>query len=216
MDESSTATTAPLATAAAEASPPAPPQPPAGRPFTMKPAAVVLGLAVLVLIVFAGGAALFKATPPRAPAKGTTAVAGTTLRATGALRALAPIISAGQPPGNVLNAVTVPAGAHRLSHINYAGEASQYDEAVTFSVAGTQAAVIDFYKVEMKHAGWQIESTGPADHQPGIEVLGQIAGDDGWFWELGTVVEPSTFGAKGTGATSTEFSLRLIQEPDAD
>jgi hypothetical protein len=182
----------------------------------MKPAAIVLGLATLVLLVFAGGAALFRATPAKAPAKSTKTVAGTTLRATGALDALAPIVSAGQPPGNVLNAVTVPAGARRLSHINYAGEASQYDEAVTFSVAGTEAAVIDFYKVEMKRDGWQIESTGPADHQPGIEVLGQIAGDDGWFWEMGTVVEPSTFGAHGTGAASTQFSLRLIQEPDAD
>jgi hypothetical protein len=215
MDESST-TTAAAAEAEATASPPAPPLPPAGRPFTMKPAAVVLGLAILVLVVFAGGAALFRSTPAKAPAKGTKSVAGTTLRATGGLDALAPIISAGQPPGNVLNAVTVPAGARRLSHINYAGEASQYDEAVTFSVAGTEAAVIDFYKVEMKRDGWQIESTGPADHQPGIEVLGQIAGDDGWFWEMGTVVEPSTFGAKGTGAASTDFSLRLIQEPDAD
>jgi hypothetical protein len=211
MDESSTATTT-----AATAEAPAPPLPPVGRPFSMKPAAIVLGLATLVLIVFAGGAALFKATPAKAPAKSTKSVAGTTLRATGALDALAPIVSAGQPPGNVLNAVTVPAGAHRLSHINYAGEASQYDEAVTFSVAGTQAAVIDFYKVEMKRDGWQIESTGPADRQPGFEVLGQIAGDDGWFWEMGTVVEASSFGANDSGAASTQFSLRLIQEPDAD
>jgi len=143
-------------------------------------------------------------------------VAGTNLRASGALDALRPIIAAGQPPGNVLNAVVVPSSARRLSHVDYAAEASQYDESVAFSVAGTQAAVIDFYKAEMKKNGWQIESSGPADHQPGIEVLGQIAGDDGWFWEMGTVVEASTFGASGTGAARTQFTLRLIQEPDAD
>jgi hypothetical protein len=207
MDEPSTTTTA---------EPPAPPLAPPGRPVSLKPAAIVLGLATLVLILFAGGAALFKAAPAGTPTKNPTSVAGTTLRAIGALDALRPIISAGQPPSNVLNAVVVPSSARRLSHIDYGGDASQYDEAVAFSVSGTQAAVIDFYKAEMKKNGWQIESAGPADHQPGIEVLGQIAGDDGWFWELGTVVEPSTFGATGTGAARTQFTLRLIQEPDAD
>ena len=182
----------------------------------MKPAAIVLGLATLVLIVFAGGAALFKPAPVKTPSKHSTSVAGTSLRATGALDALRPIVSPGEPPNNVLNAVVVPAGARRLSHINYGGNASQYDQAAVFSVGGVQAAVIDFYTVEMKKAGWQIESTGPADHQSGFEVLGQIAGDDGWFWEMGTVVQPSTFGARGTGSAHTQFSLRLIQEPDAD
>jgi|SRR5580658_5165655 hypothetical protein len=207
MDESSATTTA---------EPSSPPLPPPGRPVSLKPAAIVLGLAVLVLLLFAGGAALFRSTPPRAPSKSSTAVAGTTLRAVGGLGALRPIVSAGQPPSNVLNAVVVPVGLRRLSHINYGGQANQYDQQVTFSVSGTQAAVIDFFKVAMKQQGWQIESSGPADRQPGIEVLGQIAGDDGWFWEMGAVVEPSTFGASGTGHASTEFSLRLIQEPDAD
>jgi hypothetical protein len=206
MDESSTTTT----------DPPAPPLPPVGRPVSMKPAAIVLGLATLVLIVFAAGAALFRPAAVKTPSTHSASVAGTPLRAIGALHALSPIISPGEPPNNVLNAVVIPAGARRLSHINYAGEASQYDQAAVFSVSGVQAAVIDFYTVEMKKAGWQIESTGPADHQSGIEVLGQIAGDDGWYWEMGTVVQPSTFGSKGTGSAHTQFSLRLIQEPDAD
>jgi len=207
MDERSTTATT---------EPPAPPLPPPGRPVSLRPAAIVLGLATLVLLVFAGGAALFKAAPAKTPTENPASVAGTTLRATGALDALRPIISAGQPPNNVLNAVVMPSSARRLSHINYGGSAGPYDEAVTFTVGGTQAAVLDFYKTEMKGNGWQIESTGPADHQPGIEVLGQIAGDDGWFWEMGAVVEASTFGASGTGAASTQFTLRLIQEPDAD
>jgi hypothetical protein len=207
MDEPSATTTA---------EPPSPPLPPPGRPVSLKPAAIVLGLATLVLALFAGGAALFRSTPAQAPSKNSARVAGTSLRAIGALGALRPIVSAGQPPGNVLNAVVVPVGVHRLSHINYGGQANQYDQQVTFSIGGTQAAVIDFFKSAMKQKGWQIESSGPADHQSGIEVLGQIAGDDGWFWEMGAVVQPSSFGASGSGSASTEFSLRLIQEPDAD
>jgi len=208
MDEPSTTATADPA--------PSPPLPPPGRPVSLKPAAIVLGLAALVLLVFAAGAALFKDTPAQSPSKTPTKVAGTSLRATGALAALRPIITSGEPPNNVLNAVVVPAGSRRVSSVDYSAQASQYDEAVVFSVPGPQAAVVTFYRVEMRKAGWKIESTGPADHQPGIEVLGQIAGDDGWFWELGTVVAPSTFGASGTGADRTRFTLRLIQEPDAD
>jgi hypothetical protein len=195
---------------------PAPPPLAPGRSVSLKPAAIVLGLATLVLLVFAGGAALFKAPAVKAPATHPQAVAGTSLRATGAVDALRPIISAGQPPGNVLNAVVVPSGARRLSHVDYSAGTGQYDEAVVFSVGGSQESVLDFYKTEMKRDGWQIESTGPADNQPGIEVLGQIAGDDGWYWEMGIVAEPSTFGASGTGATATQFSVRLTQEPDAD
>jgi hypothetical protein len=206
MDESSTATVAPHTS---------PPERPAGRPVSMKPAAIVLGLAVLVLLVFAGGAALFRATPAKPASQRSVTVRGTSLRAVDARGALGPIISPGQPPNNVLNAVVVPAGARRVSTIDYSGNASQYDQAVVLSVGGPQAAVVDFYKKEMRRAGWHIESTGPADHQPGIEVLGQLAGDDGWFWELGTVVAPSTFGASGTGTDRTRFTLRLIQEPDA-
>src|ERR1700722_12234308 len=145
MDEASTTTT----------DPPAPPLPPPRRAVSMKPAAIVLGLATLVLIVFAGGAALFKPAPVKTPSKHSTSVAGTSLRATGALDALRPIVSPGEPPNNVLNAVVVPTGARRLSHINYGGEANQYDQAVVFSVGGVQAAVIDFYRVEMKKAGGQ-------------------------------------------------------------
>jgi hypothetical protein len=208
MDESSTTTVA-------DDERPAPPLAP-GRPVSLKPAALVIGLAALVLIVFAAGAVVFKAAPAKTNDNTAQSVAGTSLRAVGPNGALKPLIGGGQPPTNVLNAITVPAGLHRLSTINYAAEASQYDESATFTVRGTQAALIDFFTVEMKKSGWQIESTGPADNQPGIEVLGQIGGDDGWFWEMGAVVRASTFGPSGEGAAETQFTLRLIQEPDAD
>ena len=48
----------------------------------------------------------------------------------------------------------------------------------------------------------------------GLEVLGKKAGSDGFYWELGAVISPTSFGtgAPATGATS--FSLVLVQEPD--
>ena len=68
----------------------------------------------------------------------------------------------------------------------------------------------------MKKQGWQIISTGPADHVTGgLEVLGKKAGSDGFYWELGAVISPTSFGAGAPAAGATSFSLVLFQEPDA-
>ena len=41
-----------------------------------------------------------------------------------------------------------------------------------------------------------------ATHQPGQQIVGQIAGDDGFYWQLGVIVAPSTFGIDGHRPTS--------------
>ena len=45
-------------------------------------------------------------------------VPGVTLRAVPAAELLSPIVSAGEPPNNILNAVAVPVGSVRVSHQN--------------------------------------------------------------------------------------------------
>jgi len=77
--------------------------------------------------------------------------------------------------------------------------------------------VENFYSKVLKKQGWQIISTGPADHHPGaLEVLGKKAGSDGFYWEVGAVVSATTFGANAPAAGSTSFSLELYQQPDPD
>jgi hypothetical protein len=82
----------------------------------------------------------------------------------------------------------------------------------------------------MKRQGWSITNVGPADGSPGsIEVLGKLAGDDGWYWEQGVVIAPTTFpGSSGSSASATSgasllpsgggdttnFVLRLYQVDD--
>ena len=98
----------------------------------MRPAMVVLGLAVLILAVFITIAIVTSQSP--APVKTSTAaraVPGTPLRAVAAAGALTPIISSGQPPSNIINAVTSRRAPVRVAHQNNAGGSGQYDAQIT-------------------------------------------------------------------------------------
>src|ERR1700722_7828485 len=132
---------------AGEGAPPPPPQRPAKRGgISMRPAMVVLGLAVLILVVFVTIGILTSQSPQPVKTSGApSAVGGTTLRATAAARLLSPIAISGEPPTNVLNAVSVPVGSVRLSHQNNAAGAGQYDAQVTFRSDNSQAALLTFF-----------------------------------------------------------------------
>jgi len=189
------------------------PQPPPRPNFSMKPALLVAALAVVILVVFSIGAALtHDSKPPAASPKVSVVVKGSSLRAVSAERGLSVIEQDGQPPANVLAAITLPAGAVRGAVTN-PGQGSAFDQQVQFSVKASQEAVLVFYKAELRALGWRTVTSGAAPHQSGQQVVGQIAGDDGFYWQLGVVVSPSTFTASGT-TDVTGFALRLIQVGD--
>jgi hypothetical protein len=178
---------------------------------------IVPGIGVLILVLFIG--AEFLTSNPVQKTKtatGSFSVAGTPLRAVPAVHDLKVITVSGQPPGNIINAVSVPEGATPTSYKNNSNAAQGYDAQITLRADESEAALDNFYKMDMKKQGWQVISTGPADHVTGgLEVLGKKAGSDGFYWELGAVISPTSFGA-GTPATgATSFSLVLDQEPDA-
>ena len=112
----------------------------------------------------------------------------------------------------MLAAITLPTGAVRESSIN-PGDGSTYDQQVEFSVDASQEAVLGFYKIELAHFGWRTVTSGAATHQAGQQIVGQLAGDDGFYWQLGVIVSPTTFGAAGT-TDVTRFELRVIQVGD--
>src|ERR1700722_7927194 len=93
------------------------PAPPGG--VSMRPAMIVFGLAALILVVFVN-IGILSAQSPTSIRHSTTSVAvpGTALRAVRAAGLLSPIVAAGEPPANILNAVSVPAGSVRVSHLN--------------------------------------------------------------------------------------------------
>lgn len=195
---------------------PAPPAP--RRRPSMRPAFAVLAVAAVILVGFGLLAALSPPSHGPAPASGPTKVAGTTLRAVPAAGALAPIEHPGTPPSNILDALSLPEGAVARSHRDLNTSSTQYDQQMTFSVHADEAAVVDFYQARLKATGWSVFDTGAVSGHPGeVEVLAQKGGSDGWYWEVGAVVSPTTFGTGGAGGgQATTFTLRLFQQSDDD
>jgi hypothetical protein len=195
---------------------PAPPAP--RRRPSMRPAFVVVAVAAVIVLGFGLLAVLSPPSTGPAPSSRPAKVAGTSLRAVPAAGALAPIEHPGTPPGNILDALSLPEGAVARSHQDLNTSSTQYDQQMTFSVRATEAAVVDFYKVRLKATGWSVFDTGPVAGHPGeVEVLAQKGGSDGWYWEVGAVVSPTTFGHGRTGGgQATAFTLRLFQQSDDD
>lgn len=188
------------------------PMPPARPGPSLRPALLVVGIAAFLVLLFGIGAAVSNQGTPAAPSSHAVKVAGTGLQAVPAASALRPIEQGGQPPANIIDAVRVPKGATAGAAVNDTEAAGQYDQQMHFSVSSSQGSVVDFYKIEMKRDGWDVTGPNPADGVAGgVEVLGEKGGDDGWYWEMGAVVSPTTF--HGDRET-TPFVLTLFQVPD--
>ncbi len=194
-----------------------PPRPPPRKAYSMRLAMIVPGIGLLILVLFIG--AEFLTSNPVQTTKTSTgafSVPGTPLRAEPAVHALKVITVSGQPPGNIINAASIPEGSTRTSFTNNsAASQGAYDARITLRDNESQAALENFYKLVMKKQGWQIVSTGPADHVTGgLEVLGKKAGSDGFYWEMGAVISPTSFGAGTPSTGATSYALELIQVQD--
>ncbi len=184
----------------------------------MRPAAIVLALAVLIVGGFiAIGFATNGPATQTTTSKATHVVAGTTLRALPGAPDLSVITKSGEPPANILNSVSIPLGATARSHQNNSAAADQFDAQIGLMSTASQEALHSFYLADMKAQGWQIFEDGPAQHNRGaIEVLGKKAGSDGFYWEMGAVISATTFGPKAPPTGQTAFMVRLFQIPDPD
>lgn len=181
----------------------------------------MVGAALFLLLLFGIGAALTGSAAP-GPHRH-VAVRGTSLAAEPARQALRPIELPGTPPSDVLGSLVVPRGVRVVSVTRWNG-LTQYDGRMRFSLAAPQAAVIDFFRAQLRARGWSISAVGPAHGEQGaVEVLAQRPSSDGWFWEVGAVVSPTAFpGAPATRSTSsaaaqdtTRFTVELFEVPDA-
>jgi hypothetical protein len=199
---------------AAPVQPPAPERPPSSKGTSIRLAMIVPALGLIILIIFIAAEAISPPTgqlattrPPSIVAGGLHGVAGTAL--------LKSITVSGQPPGNVLAAISVPRGTAVVSHVNNTAAVGQYDAQVVMSVGATQGALRVFFATAMKQQGWQVFSQGPASHDPGgLEVLGKMAGSDGHYWDMGAIVELTKFPAGAPPTGVTHFTVRLFQVPE--
>ena len=200
----------------AEPAEPEPLRPPTPGGFSIKPAMIVLGLAVLIVAAFVTLGVLSSHSPAPVKTAGVpSAVPGSSLRAQAAAGLLKPIVGSGEPPSNILNAVAVPVGSVRISHENNASGAGQFDAQVTMRSTDSQGALLAFFAATMHQNGWQVFDKGPAAHDPrALEVLGKLAGTDGYYWEMGATIEPTTFGHGAPPSGETAFTVRLLQQND--
>jgi hypothetical protein len=180
-------------------------------------ALIVVALAVVVI---AGGliAQIFTGSNPPSPAPAAVPTAkGSPIKAIPGRADLAPLISQDQPPDDIVNAVVLPLGSVPGAVIDDTASAEGYDEQRQFTITQSQQNVIKFFEVELAAQGWHVQSTGPARSQPGFEVLAQRGGLDGYYWQIGAVVTPTTFPKSGVGSKTglTSFEVRLYQVSDS-
>jgi hypothetical protein len=189
-----------------------------GRPTSIGPAAIVAVIGVVVVVVFSVLALVAGGTHGRDHRVTPGPVSGTTLRAVPGRVLLGPLVRGAEPPGNVVAAVALPAGAVRVSVHDRGAGLGQYDRQATFTVRATQHDAYAFFRTEMRRAGWSVSDAGPTGARGDVEVLGKMAGDDGWYWEMGATVSPSTFATTaagpGTGPATTRVTVRLFQVSD--
>jgi hypothetical protein len=193
-----------------------PQRPPTPGGFSIRPAMIVLGLGVLILAIFVTLAIVSTQPPAAVKTSGPPAeVPGSSLRSEPAALALTPIIIQGEPPSNIVNAVRLPTGAVRISYQNNAAGSGQYDAQITLRSSDTQGALLNFYASEMRQLGWAVFDKGAAANDPNaLEVLGKLAGTDGYYWQLGATISPTTFGRGAPATGETQFTIRLFQQSD--
>jgi hypothetical protein len=184
-----------------------------------KPALIVLGITVALFLV---GVALElvsgnQSRPTAAPTKIATA-RGAVLHAVPARPLLKAIITTGQPPDDLLNALAVPEGATAVPSSAVDRGVELYDRSLRFEVPGSQQDVISFFGAQLPALHWHRLSQGPTG-TGAIQylILEQHPASDGHEWDLGVTVSPTVFsgGAPTSGGTgTTAFTLRLYSVSD--
>lgn len=179
-------------------------RPPLTTTTSIIPAAIVLGVAVVTLIVFL---AINFIVNPRVKTTVTTlpVIVGGLTTETGHL--LAACQQAGSPPSNISTALVVPATTAAVaaaSHPN--GGAGDYDCVQKFKTSASSAQVLGYYGVQLPARGWDLFSRGSSSGQP--QLLFQKAGSDTFYWVVGVTVE------RVAGA-ETYWNYRIYQNSSA-
>jgi hypothetical protein len=177
------------------------------------PALIVIGIAVFILVAGVVASILAGSSTGKLSLKDITLPDGTTVVLTPATTALKPIISS-EPPADILASLAVPAGSIERHFVNTDQDVSQYDRSITFTSGLSSDQLLAFYQKLLPKLGWKVTAVAPdpsASAGAGTtEVLATKGSDDGFYWEVGAVVSPSTT----TGVTP--FTLQLFEQDDQD
>ncbi|MHB1987088.1 MAG: hypothetical protein ACYCSF_03760 [Acidimicrobiales bacterium] len=198
-----------------------PPEPPAARSPSLRPALVVVAIAIVIVV---GGAVLALAgtgsARSDAPVGPPPAVPGSKLGAESAGRFLSHIASDKEPPSDVINSLAVPAGSRYVDRHLLDRGVGQFDRSVEFSVDATARSVRNFYVRLLSDERWVTNSI--TEPRAGTsEIIAQRSASDGYQWRVGliiagvrTIVAPALAGAAAS-PVGTTVTMELYQVEDA-
>ena len=188
--------------------------PPGVRPTSIKYAAIVPLAAVVMLTIFIVINSLGNQGPAKAAAVSPKLEKVSGLTVSHVVPFAPYVTSSGEPPADILSSVVFPEGISTASVVANQGEATSFDETLTFHSPASAEALYTFFHQQMQGRDWKIFSTGAPVDAKGVEILSQKAGSDGWFWTQGVIVSPTTFNAHDQ--QSTKVTVRLFQVSDGD
>ena len=174
------------------------------------PALLVLGIAVFIIVTGVVASALDSGSSPVLSVRSVTIPGGTIVHLTPATTALHAIVSAGEPPADILGNMAVPTGSTAAGTVNTDQGRGQFDRTVSFRTGLSSDQVVDTYRTLLPTLGWKVIYVGSGDlrGKSGTEVLGRHGSGDGFYWEVGVVVSPTT------SAGTTSYSVELFQLND--
>ncbi len=173
------------------------------------PALIVLGIAVFIVVLGIVASALASHGPSSRLPASVTIAGGTVVHLTPATTPMKPIESGGQPPSDIIGNLVVPSGSPVARTLNIDQGVTQFDRTVYFTTGLPADQVVDVYRTVLPQLGWKITYHGARTGGPGSEVLAKRGSADGFYWEAGIVVSPTT-----TSAGTTPFSIEVLEMSD--
>ena len=189
------------------------PVPSGYEPMSVRgPALIVLGLAAFLLIGGVVASAVSSGSDPTFTVRKVTLADGTTVALAPASAKLHAIVSNDEPPADILGNLGVPKESVVTGVLNSDQNAAQFDRTVDLTSRLAQDQVISTYSKLLTAVGWKVIYTGsaPQGRAGSTEVLAKRGSGDGFYWETGVVVSPTT----PTG--TTPYSVEVLETPDGN
>ncbi len=174
------------------------------------PALAVLGIAVLIVVAGVVASTFGSGSSPTLSIRRITIPDGTVVSLTPATTALRSIVGAGEPPADILGNLAVPSGSPVTRTLNIDQNAGQFDRTVAFRTGLSSGQVVEVYRALLPRLGWHVNYVGSGSQRGSsdTEVLAKRGSGDGFYWEVGVVVSPTTT------AGTTPLSLQLFEQSD--
>ncbi len=179
------------------------PKPPLTTTTSIWPAAAVLGVAVLMLLIFIG----INAVTDQSVTTTTTIPVIVGGLATESTQLLQGCQQPGTPPSNISSGLILPASTRANGAFDLPNSgAGDFDCYRSFITNVSPGALLGYYASELGARGWNLFSKGATNGSP--QDLFQKAGSDTFYWVIGITVNTST-------ASQTDWTFRIYQNSES-